>query len=105
MAQADFQTRVAEFVAEHNLETSVSARFLDLVAELGEVAKETLKGSRYGKDDFHPTPAWEEELADAFFSLICIANSTGVDLDSALDKVLDKYLTRIEDRGDSGSGR
>lgn len=98
-----FQQSVAEFVKQHDLETSVEARLLDLLSEIGELAKEALKGSDYGKTRFTQTEAWEEELADAFFSLVCIANSTGVDLEEALEKVLTKYEDRISNKGKAGS--
>jgi NTP pyrophosphatase (non-canonical NTP hydrolase) len=100
-----FQDQVAEFVAEYDLETGVEARLLDLLSELGEVAKEILKGSQYGKAEFVPAPDWEEELADAFFSLICIANTTGVNLESTSDQVLQKNQARLDERGEAGSGR
>ena len=74
------------------------------MSEIGELAKEALKGSDYGKTRFTQTEAWEEELADAFFSLVCIANSTGVDLEKALEKVLIKYKNRINNKGNAGSG-
>lgn len=105
MTGPNFQKRVAQFVAAHDLETGVEARLLDLISELGEVAKEVLKGSEYGRVPFHPTAEWEQELADAFFALICIANSTGVNLDTALDDVIMKYTTRLTSEGDAGSGR
>jgi len=40
----------------------------------------------------------EDELADVFFVLICIANQTGVDLTSALSKNLEKKTNRDLDR-------
>ncbi len=101
----DIQSRVSRFTAEHNLETSEQARLLDMVSELGEVAKEMLKGSQYGAQPYTQTPAWEEELADVFFSLVCLANTTGVDLETALEKVLAKYAARLNQSGDAGSGR
>ena len=98
------QQQIAEFVIKHQIETTPAARTLDLMSEVGEVAKEVLKGSNYGKHDFHPTPNWESELADALFSLICLANRTDVNLDAALDGVLAKYRQRLIERGDAGSG-
>ena len=99
-----FQKTVAEFVLKHKLETSMEARLIDLFSEIGELAKETLKGSDYGKTPFTQTAAWEEELADAFFSLVCLANSTGVNLETALEEVLAKYEARLKESGDAGSG-
>ena len=100
-----FQETVATFVAEHQLETSVEVRMLDLVSEIGEVAKEVLKASQYGHRPFQPTDTWSGELADAFFSLICVANGTGVNLEVALAEVLTKYEQRLALKGEAGSGR
>jgi NTP pyrophosphatase (non-canonical NTP hydrolase) len=99
-----FQKSVADFVQKHKLEASVEARLIDLLSEIGELAKEALKGSDYGKAPFTQTQAWEEELADAFFSLVCLANSTGVNLEKALEGVLAKYEARLSEKGDAGSG-
>ena len=102
--QLPIQTKVANFIREHNLEAPIEARLLDLLAELGELAKEVLKGSEYGQTPFTETQAWKEELGDVFFSLACLAYSTNVNLEEALDKVLEKYQARIESKGDAGSG-
>lgn len=108
MALSSIQHRIAEFVQVYDLETSPSVRMLDLVSEVGEVAKEILKTTNYGQTDFILSESkranWEEELADMLFALICLANSTQVDLDSALETVLDKYETRLASKGDAGSG-
>lgn len=100
---ANFQDSVARFVETHQLEIAVSARVLDLVSEVGEIAKEILKSTRYGQKPFQPTEGWASELGDAFFSLICVANSTGVNLEEALEKVLQKYEQRLARKGDAGS--
>ncbi len=100
-----FQLAVARFVEAHALEASPAIRLLDLVAEAGEVAKELLTGTRYGREDFRPDAAWAEELADLFFALVCVANSTGVNLETALEAALAKYTARLTEWGDAGSGR
>ena len=97
------QRRVAEFVARNGLETDVAHRLLDAVSELGEVAKEMLKGSRYGASHFAATKTWEEELGDVVFSLICVANTTGVDLSAAVERALQKYERRLRARGEASS--
>ncbi|MCI0713505.1 MAG: nucleotide pyrophosphohydrolase [Chloroflexi bacterium] len=98
------QREVNDFVTEHELQTDPTSRLLDLVSEVGEVAKAVLKGSDYGKKDFDPDrEKWAEEVGDVLFSLICLANSTSVDLDSALQGVLNKYRERITMKSDAGS--
>lgn len=99
------QERVARFVAEHHLETDVPNRLLDAVSELGELAKEVLKGSNYGRERFAPPPNWDAEMGDVLFSLICLANSTGVDLRAATEAALQKYERRKVASGRVGSGR
>lgn len=79
-------------------------RLLDLLSELGEVTKELLKGSGYGKKQLSLPEGWSEELGDLLFSLICLANESDVDLEDALGKVVAKYKRRVAERGDSGSG-
>jgi NTP pyrophosphatase (non-canonical NTP hydrolase) len=103
------QAMITKFVNEHNLNTNVEMRLLDLLSEIGELAKEILKATNYGQSSGEmmadQVEHWEEEVGDAFFSLICLANMTQVDLDEALRRVLDKYEGRLQDKGDAGSGR
>jgi len=101
----ELQQSVAQFVERHRLEADVAHRLLDAVSELGEVAKEALKGSSYGSAKFAATSAWKEELGDVIFSLMCVANTTGVDLDEAVRFALAKYEARIEQDGAPDSRR
>jgi NTP pyrophosphatase (non-canonical NTP hydrolase) len=101
---SSLQRTVASFVGEAGIEAPVEARLLDLVSEVGELAREVLDATNYGRAPFRPPDGWSGELGDAFFSLICLANSTGVDLEAALDGALDKYRRRLALGGDPGSG-
>jgi NTP pyrophosphatase (non-canonical NTP hydrolase) len=101
----ELQKHVQDFVTAHDLETDVSFRLLDWVSEVGEVAKEALLSTNYGRTAFRSTDDWAGELGDAFFSLICVANATGVDLETALLRALAKYEARLETRQDTGSPR
>lgn len=100
-----FQQKVADFVDAHDLRTGAEQRLLDLVSELGELAKEALKTTAYGRRPFIPDEKWDDELADVFFSLVCLANSTAVDLEKSLDGALAKYGERLRSRGEASSGR
>lgn len=42
-------------VKKYDLETSPELRYIDLTSEMGELGKELLKGSNYGKQDFNKT--------------------------------------------------
>jgi NTP pyrophosphatase (non-canonical NTP hydrolase) len=105
MFLSPFQHQVAEFVFRYKLEIPANNRLLDLTSEVGELAKELLKNTDYGNQDFCPTPAWMDELGDVFFALICLANSTDVNMLDALTSTLAKYQARIESQGEVGSGK
>jgi NTP pyrophosphatase (non-canonical NTP hydrolase) len=102
---ATLQRAVASFVEEAGIEAPVEARLLDLVSEVGELSKEVLEGTGYGRDSFRPPEGWPGELGDVFFAFVCLANSTGVDLEAALDGALGKYRERLALGDDVGSGR
>lgn len=105
MELKELQERVGRFVRENGMECGLETRMLDLLCEAGECAKELLKTGRYGKCPPTPGEAWAEEIADLLFSLLCLAESSGVDLEKSLLAVLDKYQARIAASGQAGSGR
>ena len=87
----------------HKKPMPASARLLDISSEIGELAKEVLKASNYGTTDFSVTEDFEMELGDVLYSLLSLANETGVNSEKALDKILAKYKARIEKKGSMGS--
>ena len=98
------QDVVADFVRQHDLDgIGVESRLLDLVSEVGELAKDALAGTVYGAQQFTPGEAWFDEIGDVCFSLLCLADITGVDLDDALVSALDKYRSRLGTTGSASS--
>ena len=87
----------------HNKPMPVAARILDISSELGELSKEFLKASKYGTTDFVLTEDFELEFGDVLYSLLSLANETGVDSEKALNKILAKYKSRIDKKGSIGS--
>ena len=65
-----------------------------LTEEVGELAR--IIARKYGDQSFKSGEKdnLEEELADVMWVLICIANQTGVDLTSALQKSIEKKTKR-----------
>ena len=96
------QDKVKNFCEQHNLTTSSESRLLDIVSELGEMAKEILLHSDYGKKTIDRSARLEEEVGDTIFSLIALSNSFDIDMEVALDKVLKKYELRAHN-GSIGS--
>lgn len=74
------------------------ANLARLAEEVGEVARAI--NQSYGPKRVKHGEGLSElagELADALFALLCIANSTGVDLQQAFDITLKKYQVRDEE--------
>lgn len=105
MKLLDIQKKINNYTRDKNLNLDVKVRVIDLISEVGELSKEILKGTNYGAKEFEKTNDWESEIGDVFFSLICIANETGTNLEECLNHVIDKYEKRFISKGDLGSGR
>jgi NTP pyrophosphatase (non-canonical NTP hydrolase) len=70
-----------------------------LTEEVGEVAR--IIARRYGEQsekDSDKNKDLGDEMADVLWVLICLANQTGIDLTSALQKNLEKKTSRDKDR-------
>lgn len=100
---SNWQTKAAEFSQNHNLHHPPSVYALDLMSELGEVAKEILLGMDYGQRPFQATPDLSGELGDALYSLCQLATAAGVDLDKAFTTTLQKYEQRWHEERHFGS--
>ena len=97
------QQAVMNFNTRNNLQMDSHVRLLDLQSELGELSKEHLEITHYGKTHFSVSPEWKEEMGDIFYSLLSLACETGTDLDDSLARVLEKYEERITRRRTPGS--
>ena len=104
MTIQDAQQRVDEWIK------TIGVRYFNeltntavLMEEVGEVSR--LMARIYGEQSFK-NPDDEKnakdnlagEMADVLFVLICLANQTGIDLDQALVKSLDKKTKRDKNR-------
>lgn|SRR5690606_2398851 len=70
-----------------------------LTEEVGEVAR--IIARRYGEQSEKESDKYKdlgEELADVLFVVVCLANQTGVDLQEAFNKRMDKKAKRDHDR-------
>ena len=70
-----------------------------LTEEVGEVAR--IIARRYGEQSEKESDKAKDlgdEMADVLFVLICLANQTGVDLETALRKNLEKKTNRDSER-------
>jgi NTP pyrophosphatase (non-canonical NTP hydrolase) len=99
----DWQRRVVAFARRHDLLHNPTTHALDLVSEVGEVAKEVLLSTDYGQRAPQFCPQLADELGDTLYSLLALAEVCGVDAARALDAALEKYERRLAEQGEPGS--
>lgn len=100
MTLQDYQKQVDDWVQGY--ETPYWAPLSQLARlseEVGELARayNHKYGDKIKKDSEEPDDI-EGELGDILFDVICIANTEGINLDNAMQKVLHKVNTRDADR-------
>ena len=94
------QLAVDEWIKEHGVRYfNELTNMAQLTEEVGEVAR--IIARRYGEQsekESDKTKDLGEELADVVFVVLCLANQTGIDLEKAFLKKLNKKTERDHDR-------
>lgn len=94
------QIAVDNWIKEHGVRYfNELTNMAQLTEEVGEVAR--IIARRYGEQSEKESDKSKdlgEELADVVFVVLCLANQTGIDLQSAFDKKLDIKTDRDHDR-------
>lgn len=96
----DAQLAVDIWIKEHGVRYfNELTNMAQLTEEVGEVAR--IIARRYGEQSEKESDKDKdlgEELADVVFVVLCLANQTGIDLQAAFDKKMDKKTKRDHDR-------
>jgi len=94
------QKAVDDWIKEHGVRYfNELTNMAQLTEEVGEVAR--IIARRYGEQSEKESDKNKdlgEELADVVFVVLCLANQTGIDLQSAFDKKMDLKSKRDHDR-------
>lgn len=94
------QKIVDDWINEHGVRYfNELTNMAQLTEEVGEVAR--IIARRYGEQSEKESDKEKdlgEELADVMFVVLCLANQTGIDLQEAFDKRMDKKTKRDHDR-------
>ena len=97
------QNLISDFIIKHDLQTNEEIRYIDLVSEVGELGKEIIQGTNYGKNSFVITNKTQDEIGDCLFSLLALCCSLNIDADEAVRDSLLKYEKRFIEKGNIGS--
>lgn len=100
MTIQDAQKKVDEWIHQYGVRYfSELTNMALLTEEVGELAK--IIARKYGEQTFKDgenTDGLSDEMADVLFVLICLANQTGIDLEEAFVKNLQKKSGRDKTR-------
>ncbi len=100
MTIKDSQKKVDDWITQYGVRYfSELTNMAMLTEEVGEVAR--IIARRYGEQSEKESDKNKDlgdELADVMFVLICLANQTGIDLEEALKRNLDKKTNRDSER-------
>ena len=96
MALKEVQKQVDDWIQQYKIGYwPVFEQLARLTEEVGELAREI--NHRYGskpKKHSEELKELEEELADIIFTVVCLANAQGLDLDEGFKRVMDKCYGR-----------
>ena len=94
----DFQSEVNEWINSHGGYWPPLSMLGAIIEELGEIARAVNIIEGYKPPKENEVPRLGEEVADAIFAIICIANYYKIDLSKELTKSLIKYSERDSNR-------
>ena len=96
----NLQIKVDNWIKNHGVRYfNELTNMAQLTEEVGEVAR--IISRKYGEQSFKETDKeidLADELSDVLFVLLCLANQTGVDLQTAFDERLDMKSNRDHER-------
>ena len=79
-------------------------RLTDIQSELGELSKEILKATRYGRTETTSNENIEDEYGDLLFSVLALGVELKTSPEYCLRKSIEKYSKRLQKTGQIGSG-
>ena len=90
------QEIVKKFIKDNNLDLTIESRIIDLVSEIGELAKEVNLSSNYGKIAISKSEKINEELGDVYYSLLTEAEYFEEVISKILKITIEKYQRRLK---------
>lgn len=95
-AQAEVNKWIKTYGVRYFSELTNMAILTEEVGELARIMARTYGDQSFKKSDYKKN--LDDEMADVLWVLICLANQTGVDLEDALKKNIEKKTARDSER-------
>ena len=95
----ELQIKVDEWIRQYGVRYfNELTNMTILTEEVGELAR--IMARKYGEQSFKEGESHDaaDEMADILWVLVCLANQTGVDLEQAIAKNIEKKTSRDKER-------
>ena len=91
------QEKVKQLVERYGLTADKESRYIDLIAQAGDLGKALLGSSDYGLRELTVSEDIEEEAGNLLFSLLAFMNDFDIDENEVLDQVIACYEERMKE--------
>ncbi len=91
----DILNTLNELLIKADAKMDPQSRMMDVASEVGELSKEVLKSTKYGRNEFTMTPEFEEEYGDVLYSLLSMGLENGIDIEANMKKMIKKMNSRF----------
>lgn len=91
----DILNTLSELLIKADAKMDPQSRMMDVASEVGELSKEVLKSTKYGRKEFTMTPEFEEEYGDVLYSLLSMGLENGIDIEANMKKMIKKMNSRF----------
>ena len=91
----DLLNTLNEFLSKADATMDPQSRMIDISSEVGELGKEVLKSTKYGRNEFTVSSEFEEEYGDVLYSLLSMGLENNIDIEDIMKKTIKKMNSRF----------
>ena len=91
------QEKVKQLVERYGLTADKESRYIDLIAQAGDLGTALLGSSDYGLRELSVSEDIKEEAGNLLFSLLALLNDFDIDENEVLDQVIARYEERMKE--------
>ena len=89
------QEKAAEFIRAYGLRADIQSRYIDFIAEAGELGKAILLSSDYGMRKAEISEDLICEAGDTLFALLALFEDLRINAEDVLEDTLRRYHARM----------
>ena len=91
----DILKELNELLITADAKLDPQSRMMDITSEVGELSKEVLKSTKYGRKEFTVSSEFEEEYGDVLYSVLSMGLENNIDIEANMIKMIHKMNSRF----------